>query len=174
MKEPWVFSQVAPFILSLENEPCAMKKCDHNIQRSIMSAPVYHFPSGLLVFSLHAPCSSPHIVIFMAVNHYIKNSNQVMACVLVHSLAVAIAACSSSFHRFATSGASGSSGLGAPSSAWIDSRIVRICSAGDQLPTQDRPNPLAKSRRRRLLETFVINILFSTSRQIRPSLSILG
>lgn len=51
----------------------------------------------------------------------------------VHSLAVAIAACSSSFQLFATSAASGSSGFGAPRSAWMDSRIVRIWSAGDQL-----------------------------------------
>lgn len=51
----------------------------------------------------------------------------------VHSLAVAMAAASSSFQLLATSGARGSSGLGAPRRAWIESRIVRICSAGDQL-----------------------------------------
>jgi hypothetical protein len=67
-------------------------------------------------------------------NRQVKSQNQVIACVLVHSLAVAIAAGSSSFHLFATSGASGSSGLGAPRRAWMDRRIVRICKAGDQLP----------------------------------------
>lgn len=51
----------------------------------------------------------------------------------VHSLAVAMAPFSSSFQCFATSGASGSSGLGAPSRAWIERSMVRICSAGDQL-----------------------------------------
>lgn len=51
----------------------------------------------------------------------------------VHSLAVAIAAFSSSFQVFATSGASGSSGLGLPRRAWIERSMVRICSAGDQL-----------------------------------------
>jgi hypothetical protein len=61
-------------------------------------------------------------------------STYVMAWVLVHSRAVAIAAGSSSFHLFATSGARGSSGFGAPRSACIDRRMVRICSAGDQLP----------------------------------------
>lgn len=40
---------------------------------------------------------------------------------------------SSSFQLLATSAASGSSGLGAPRSAWIESRIVRIWRAGDQL-----------------------------------------
>lgn len=45
-----------------------------------------------------------------------------------------MAAGSSSFHRCATSFANGSSGFGAPRSACIDSRIVRICRAGDQLP----------------------------------------
>jgi hypothetical protein len=39
---------------------------------------------------------------------------QVIACVRVHSLAVWMAAGSSSFQRWATSLASGSSGLGAP------------------------------------------------------------
>lgn len=52
----------------------------------------------------------------------------------VHSLAVCIAACSSSFHRCATSFARGSSGFGAPRRACIDNKMVRICKAGDQLP----------------------------------------
>jgi hypothetical protein len=70
---------------------------------------------------------------------------------------------SSSFQCCATSLASGSSGLGAPSKAWIDSliisfaciiegktcRTVRICSAGDHLSLR-------------------------ISRQIRPSLSIMS
>ncbi len=56
-----------------------------------------------------------------------------MAYTLVHSLAVLMAACSSSFQVFATSAASGSSGFGAPSRAWMESKIVRICRAGDQL-----------------------------------------
>lgn len=51
----------------------------------------------------------------------------------VHSRAVAMAAFSSSFQALATSAASGSSGLGAPRSAWIERRIVRIWRAGDQL-----------------------------------------
>lgn len=56
----------------------------------------------------------------------------------VHCFAVAIAAFSSSFHDFATSGASGSSGFGAPRRAWIERRIVRICRAGDQLSRRNR------------------------------------
>src|SRR3569833_3035963 len=56
-----------------------------------------------------------------------------MAYCLVHSLAVLIAACSSSFQLLAKSAARGSSGLGAPSRAWIDNKMVRICKAGDQL-----------------------------------------
>jgi hypothetical protein len=56
----------------------------------------------------------------------------------VHSLAVCMAAFWSSFHRWATSLASGSSGFGAPRSAWMDSRMVRICRAGDQFPFQSR------------------------------------
>jgi hypothetical protein len=55
---------------------------------------------------------------------------------LVHSLAVAMAACSFSFQLLATSAARGSSGLGAPRRAWMERRIVRICSAGDQLSVQ--------------------------------------
>lgn len=55
------------------------------------------------------------------------------AYLCVHSFAVAMAAFSSSFQRLATSAASGSSGLGAPRRAWMDNRMVRICSAGDQL-----------------------------------------
>jgi len=47
-----------------------------------------------------------------------------------------MAACSFSFQLCATSFASGSSGLGAPSNACIDSKIVRIWSAGDQLPEE--------------------------------------
>lgn len=57
----------------------------------------------------------------------------------VHSFAVSIAAFSSSFQLFATSAARGSSGLGAPRSAWIESRIVLICRAGDQLSARDSP-----------------------------------
>lgn len=57
----------------------------------------------------------------------------------VHSFAVSMAAFSSSFQLFATSAARGSSGLGAPRSAWIESRIVLICRAGDQLSAPDRP-----------------------------------
>lgn len=55
------------------------------------------------------------------------------AYLAVHSLAVAMAACSSSFQLLATSAARGSSGLGAPRRAWMESRMVRICRAGDQL-----------------------------------------
>ena len=60
--------------------------------------------------------------------------SQAFAYVRVHSRAVCMAACSSSFHRCATSFASGSSGFGAPKSACIERSIVRIWSAGDQLP----------------------------------------
>ncbi len=96
----------------------------------------HHVSSPLLSFDI--PClplislvsSSPPPLM----NRQVELQNHVIACVLVHSLAVAIAAGSSSFHLFATSGASGSSGLGAPRRAWIDRRIVRICNAGDQLP----------------------------------------
>lgn len=61
-----------------------------------------------------------------------------LAYLAVHSLAVAMAACSSSFQLFATSAARGSSGLGAPRRAWIDSRIVLICRAGDQLSWEQK------------------------------------
>ncbi len=61
-------------------------------------------------------------------------------------MAVAIAACSSSFHLFATSGASGSSGFGAPRRAWIERRIVRIWRAGDQLPGQESVSKLLRNR----------------------------
>lgn len=54
----------------------------------------------------------------------------------VHSRAVAMAAFSSSFQALATSAARGSSGLGAPRRAWIESRMVRIWRAGDQLSEQ--------------------------------------
>jgi hypothetical protein len=57
---------------------------------------------------------------------------------LVHSLAVAMAACSSSFQLLATSAARGSSGLGAPRRAWIERRMVRIWRAGDQLSGKGR------------------------------------
>lgn len=60
--------------------------------------------------------------------------HQAFAYVRVHSRAVCIAACSSSFHLCATSFASGSSGFGAPKSACMERSIVRIWSAGDQLP----------------------------------------
>jgi hypothetical protein len=52
----------------------------------------------------------------------------------VHSWAVLIACAWFSFHACATSFARGSSGLGAPKRAWIERRMVRIWSAGDQLP----------------------------------------
>lgn len=91
----------------------------------------------------HAPMSQP-ILVF--VSHRIVASSKLfllqsrrcyaIACVRVHSRAVCMAAGSSSFHRCATSLANGSSGLGAPSNAWIDSKMVRICNAGDQLPSK--------------------------------------
>lgn len=46
---------------------------------------------------------------------------------------VSMASASLDFHFSATSFARGSSGLGALSKAWIDSRTVRICRAGDHL-----------------------------------------
>lgn len=46
---------------------------------------------------------------------------------------VSMASASLDFHFSATSFARGSSGLGALSNAWIDSRTVRICRAGDHL-----------------------------------------
>ena len=88
-----------------------------------------------------------------------------LAYCLVHSLAVCIAAGSSSFQRCATSFASGSSGLGAPSSACIERRMVRICKAGDQLPGCGINCNSSKWGR---------DILLSTSKQMRPSLSMLG
>lgn len=51
----------------------------------------------------------------------------------VHSRAVAMATLGFSFQVLATSGASGSSGLGAPRRAWMERRMVRIWRAGDQL-----------------------------------------
>lgn len=72
-----------------------------------------------------------------------------MANNLVHSLAWLMASCSFVFHISATSLANGSSGLGLLSNAWIDSRTVLICNAGDHMS-------------------------FSMSRQILPSLSMFG
>ncbi len=95
----------------------------HHVSSPLLSL---DFPYLLLITLV----SSPPLLM----NPQVELHNQVIACVLVHSLAVAIAAGSSSFHLFATSGASGSSGLGAPRRAWMDRRIVRICKAGDQLP----------------------------------------
>ncbi len=92
----------------------------------------------------------------------------VIAWVRVHSLAVAIAAGSSSFHLLATSGAKGSSGFGAPRRAWMESRMVRIWRAGDQLPI------IAISRWNMIWANGPKYILLSTSKQIRPSLSIFG
>lgn len=88
------------------------------------------------------------------------------AYVRVHSLAVCIAACSSSFHLCATSFASGSSGFGAPRSACIERRIVRIWRAGDQLPIHQLILVIE--------ETVNQAVLFSTSKHMRPSLSIFG
>ena len=75
-------------------------------------------------------------------------STHAIAWVLVHSLAVWIAAGSSSFHRWATSLAKGSSGFGAPRRAWIDSRIVRICKAGDQLPAHSQSREMSPDHNR--------------------------
>lgn len=50
-----------------------------------------------------------------------------------HPSPVFMASASLDFHCSATSLAKGSSGLGALSNAWIDSRTVRICRAGDHL-----------------------------------------
>lgn len=72
-----------------------------------------------------------------------------MANFCVHSLAVASAAASSSFHALAIFSARGSSGLGADSNAWMERSTVRICSAGDHLS-------------------------FRMSRQMRPRVSMLG
>lgn len=80
-----------------------------------------------------------------------------------------MAACSSSFQLLATSAARGSSGFGAPSRAWIESRMVRICSAGDQLSVGGR-----SVSRGALSVDQVGDALFRTSRQMRPSLSTLG
>ena len=81
----------------------------------------------------------------------------------VHSRLTRCASASFSLQCFATSVASGSSGLGALSSAWIDRSTVRICSAGDHFSVIDQN-----------VSIFVIslNIPLSISRQIRPSLSI--
>lgn len=84
----------------------------------------------------------PHEVDMLATGHH------VIACVRVHSLAVWIAAGSSSFHRCATSFAKGSSGFGAPSNACIDNNIVLICSAGDQLPSRSQRNKTLHMARR--------------------------
>lgn len=124
----------------------------------------------------------------------------------VHSRAVAMAAFSSSFQALATSAASGSSGLGAPRSAWMERRMVRIWRAGDQLSVQARRAWLAGASLSLLvflfsavspptglsLHNFIgilcvymgrkggakrgadANVLFRTSRQMRPSLSTLG
>ena len=102
-----------------------------------------------------------------------------MACSLVQARAVAMALFSSSFQALATSAASGSSGLGAPRSAWIDSRIVRIWSAGDQLSVRGATccqyyvefiSPLLFFG----LALRDISLLFSTSKQIRPRRSTFG
>ena len=64
-------------------------------------------------------------------------------------LPVLTAFCSFVFHASATSFASGSSGLGADSKAWMERRTVRICSAG-------------------------LHLSFKMSRQMRPSRSMFG
>ena len=56
-----------------------------------------------------------------------------MAYSRVQSRALRMAASSLHFQSSATSLASGSSGLGALSRAWMESSTVRICSAGDHL-----------------------------------------
>merc|ERR1719317_232910 len=68
---------------------------------------------------------------------------------LVHSRAFFKASASFSFHSSATSLARGSSGLGAERRACMDSKTVLICSAG-------------------------LHLSFKISKQILPSLSILG
>eukprot|EP00168_Porphyra_purpurea_P017962 TRINITY_DN646_c0_g1_i4.p4 TRINITY_DN646_c0_g1~~TRINITY_DN646_c0_g1_i4.p4 ORF type:complete len:103 (+),score=5.37 TRINITY_DN646_c0_g1_i4:131-439(+) len=78
-----------------------------------------------------------------------QDADASLAYCRVHSRALANAAASSRFHRSAASLFSGSSGLGAASSAWMDSSTVRICSAG-------------------------LHIFLMTSRQIRPKRSMLG
>lgn len=62
---------------------------------------------------------------------------------------------SSSFQLLATSAASGSSGLGAPRSAWIESRIVRIWRAGDQLSRVEGIALVHKSERGCLVEKWI-------------------
>lgn len=80
------------------------------------------------------PCGTPHLASSRRAAYFSG-----WAYCFVHSFAVSIAAFSSSFQLFATSAARGSSGLGAPRSAWIESRIVLICRAGDQLSARDGP-----------------------------------
>lgn len=72
-----------------------------------------------------------------------------IAYFLVHSLAFRMASLSLIFQSSATSFANGSSGLGALSRAWIDSRTVRICRAG-------------------------LHLSFKISKHILPNLSIFG
>jgi hypothetical protein len=95
----------------------------------------------------------------------------------VHERAVCLAATSSAFHALATSAASGSSGLGAPRSAEMERRMVRIWSAGDQL--SDGASAESWGRMTAAPDEWERSdgdqdLLLSTSRQMRPSLSTLG
>lgn len=67
-------------------------------------------------------------------DHHIPTISPITHSTLsLSSLPVAIAAFSFSFQCWATSFASGSSGLGADNRAWIESKTVLICNAGDHL-----------------------------------------
>ena len=61
-------------------------------------------------------------------------------------LPVSIACASLTFHCSATSLASGSSGFGALSRAWMDSRTVRICNAGLHFSVIQAVNEYAYNR----------------------------
>lgn len=111
---------------------------------------------GFCIYRKFFFCSSSssivmiYIYIFSWENLYRNDhSGFFFAYNFVHSRALALAPCSFFIQSSATSLASGSLGLGLANSAWMDSRTVLICKAGDQL-------------------------VLSTSRHIRPNLSILG
>ena len=90
---------------------------------------------------------------------------------LTTDVPVAIAPGSSRFQWSATSFAKGSSGLGAPIRAWMERRTVRICRAGLHFSTKQR---VSQCCHRVSPSQSNSKVPLRISRQIRPSLSMLG
>jgi hypothetical protein len=83
----------------------------------------------------------------------------------VHSRATRMASASFAFQCWATSLLRGSSGFGAPISAWMERRTVRIWSAGDHLSVRRRLS--SGKRRRRLSARTLENIKADSAELVR-------